>query len=228
MRLSAPLLRPHGEAFGKSSFAMILGFVPVILFALLATVSQDLGLWAAFAAAFTLTIRDFAQEQLVRLLDAGSMLLFGLLALYVGFIQPGVSTEMTRLMVDAGFFVLALASIILRNPVTLQYAREQVPREAWQSRRFLLTNYGLTAFWMLAFAMMCAADALANIHKDLPPSFDAAISLFVLVVAVGWTARYPFHLRDRAARESGASALASAVPAPVHSSSPNQQGALRR
>jgi len=199
---------------------MILGFVPVIIFVLLATFSLDLALWAALAAAFVLTIRDFARAQVLRLLDAGSTILFGLVAIYAGFIQPGLSMEMTRLMVDLGFFMLALASILLRNPITLQYAREQAPRELWQSRRFLLTNYGLTAFWMLAFAMMSAADALADIQKDLPLSFDAAISLVIVVLAVGLTARFPFHLRGRAPRTVEIAAV------PI--SAPDSYGPLRR
>ncbi|HEX4156881.1 MAG TPA: hypothetical protein VHY79_00260 [Rhizomicrobium sp.] len=180
-----------------SPFAMILGFVPVILFTVTMNVSQDLAIWAAFAAAFAIAIRDFLHEKLLRLLDAGSTVLFGLLAFYAGFVQPGLTVEMTRLIVDAGFLALALVSMALRNPVTLEYAREQAPREQWRTSRFLLTNYGLTAFWAMAFGCMSAADALANFHKNLPPAFEAAISLVVLLVAVGLTARYPAHLRRR-------------------------------
>ncbi|HEX4079434.1 MAG TPA: hypothetical protein VHX61_11260 [Rhizomicrobium sp.] len=184
----------------NSTFAMIVGFLPVIVFALLANVSQDLALWAAFAGAFTVAMRDFAREQLLRILDVGSTLLFGLLALYTGFIKPDLSIEMTRLIVDTGFFALALVSILLRNPLTLQYAREHAPRELWTTKRFMLTNYGLTAFWMLAFGLMAATDAFADVHKTLPRSLDAAAGLVVLLVAVGVTARYPAHLRARTAR----------------------------
>jgi hypothetical protein len=176
---------------------MILGFVPVIIFTLLMNVSQDLAIWAAFAAAFAVAIRDFLQEKLLRFLDAGSTVLFGLLAFYAGFVQPGLTVEMTRLVVNAGFLALALASMALRNPFTLEYAREQVAREQWRSRRFLLTNYALTTFWAGAFGCLSAADALANFHKNLPPAFEAAVSLIVLLVAVGITARYPAHLRQR-------------------------------
>lgn len=186
---------------------MIVGFVPVIVFALLANVSQDLALWAAFAAAFALGIRDFAQEQLLRLLDVGSAVVFGLLAFFAGFVRPDLTIEMTRLTVDAGFFALALVSIVVRNPLTLQYAREHAPREFWPTRSFILTNYALTAFWMCAFAMMTATDAFTNIHKNLPLSLDAAVCLVVLLVAVGLTARYPAHLRGSLAAGRARGAL---------------------
>src|SRR5438067_10177915 len=132
----------------RSPLAMVLGFVPAAIFALLANVSQDLALWAGLSAAFVVSIRDFAHEPVLRLLDMGSLMLFGVTALYAGFIHPGITIQLTRFVVDVGFFALALLSIILRNPLTLQYAREQVGNDLWKSRPFLLTNYGLTALWM--------------------------------------------------------------------------------
>jgi hypothetical protein len=211
----------------RPPFAMILGFVPVVVFTLLMNISQDLAIWAAFAAAFAVAIRDFLHEKLIRLLDAGSVVLFGLLALYAGFVEPGLTVEMTRLIVNAGFLALALVSIVLRNPLTLQYAREQAPPDEWNTRRFLFTNYALTAFWAVAFGIMSAADAFANFHKDLPPAFEAAISLIVLIVAVGFTARYPAHVRRRAERKSDR-AHATALPLPAQVQTMHPRGPLRR
>lgn len=185
---------------------MILGFVPAATFTLLAGVSQDLALWAGLSAAFVVSIRDFAQEPVLRLLDMGSLVLFGATALYAGFIHPAITTQLTRFVVDAGFFVLALFSILLRNPLTIQYAREQVANDVWSSRPFLLTNYGLTALWMFCFAVMAAADGFSDMHKNLPVSLDAAWSLVVVLSALAVTARYPIWLRGHAARVAAKSA----------------------
>jgi len=86
--------------------------------------------------------------------------------------------------------------MLILNPLTLQYAREQVPREISSRTRFVLTNYGLTALWMLAFAVMAATDALSNIDKRLPLSLDAAVGLVVLVAALIVTARYLARLHE--------------------------------
>lgn len=179
---------------------MILGFVPAAVFTLLANISQDLALWAGLSAAFVVSIRDFAQEPVLRLLDMGSLVLFGLTAVYAGFIHPTITIQLTRFVVDVGFFALALLSILLRNPLTLQYAREQVTNDVWKSRPFLLTNYGLTGLWMLGFAAMAAGDAFADMHKNLPVSLDAALCLIVVAAALIVTARYPNWLRGHAAR----------------------------
>ncbi|HEY1614268.1 MAG TPA: hypothetical protein VGF97_11300 [Rhizomicrobium sp.] len=200
MSLSHHLASVRRRAERKPPLSMLVGFAPFVVFALLSNLSPDLALWAAFATAFAIGIRDFAHEKLLRLLDVGSATLFGLLALYAGFIQPGMTIEMVRLVVDGGLFAISLLSILLRNPLTLQYAREQVPSEFWTSRRFIASNYGLTSLWMVAFAAMASIDALSNIDKRLPLSFDAALVLLVLLLAIAFTARYPAWLRAKVMR----------------------------
>lgn len=193
----APLARHMPE---PSPVAILLGFVPFILFAVLTNVSIDLALWTAFAAAFAISIRDFAHSRLLRALDVGSLAVFGLLSLYVGFIEPGIPVQMARLVADGSFFVMALVSMLLRNPITLQYAREQVQEEFWKTPRFILTNYLITAGWAAAFAVMALTDAVANMNKRLPLTLDLGVCLAVLVLAILFTARYPHYLRAHAAR----------------------------
>ena len=141
---------------------ILLGFAPFIVFALLTGLSIDLALWAALASAFVIAIRDFAHTRLLRVLDMGSVALFGLLALYTGFIQPSLSIAGVRLIVDGGLMAIALVSILIGNPFTLDYAREQVPEEFWQTPLFLRTNYIIASVWVLAFGAMTAADAAAT------------------------------------------------------------------
>src|SRR5690242_16568667 len=116
-------LRPF---FCGSDMNLALGFVPFILFAVLMRLSTDLALWVAFAAAFTLGMRSFLDTRVLKTLDAGNTALFGLLALYKGFIQPSLSFGALLLAVDGGLLAIILASIVLHEPFTLQYAREQV------------------------------------------------------------------------------------------------------
>ncbi len=188
------------RARGASQVAILLGFVPFILFAILTNLSIDLALWAAFAAAFAISIRDFAHSRLLRMLDVGSLAVFGLLSLYVGFIQPGIPVQMARLAADGSLFAMALASMLFRNPITLEYAREQVPEEFWKTSRFVLTNYLITAGWAVAFAIMALTDAVANMNKRLPLALDLGVCLAVLAFAIVLTARYPRYLRVHAAR----------------------------
>jgi hypothetical protein len=179
---------------------MLIGFVPFILFAVLTSLCIDLALWTAFAAAFAISIRDFAHSRQLRMLDVGSLAVFGLLSLYVGFIEPGIPVQMARLVADGGLFAIAVASMLFGNPITLEYAREQVPKEFWKTRRFVLTNHLFTAGWAVAFAIMAFADAVANMNKRLPLALDLGVCWVLLTFAVFFTARYPHYLRAHAAR----------------------------
>lgn len=174
---------------------VLLGFAPFIVFALLTSVSLSLALWGAFTAAFVITIRDFVASPTVRVLDIGSMALFGLLALYDGFIEPSLSIQAVRLVVDGGLLAIAAASIAIRTPFTLQYAREQVPEALWNTPEFLRTNYIITGVWTLAFAVMTIADATATYHAMLPLSLDVAAGLAAMAGAIVFTARYPAYVR---------------------------------
>ena len=101
---------------------LVLGFAPFILFAVLSRLSADLALWAAFAAAFVVTIRDFVESPSLRLLDVGNLALFGALALVRGFLAPGLSLVTVRALAELFLFLLLAASLIRRQPFSLEYA----------------------------------------------------------------------------------------------------------
>jgi hypothetical protein len=179
---------------------ILLGFVPFILFALLTNISDSLALWVAFASAFAIGIRDFAHTKILRVLDVGSIILFGLLALYAGFVQPSLSLQAVRLVIDCGLLSIALVSMAIRNPFTLQYAREQTPQEFWDTPVFVRTNYIITMVWALSFLVTTAADATATFNKKFPLSLDIGIGLAALALAVVFTARYPVYVRAHVQR----------------------------
>ncbi len=177
---------------------ILLGFTPFILFALLTGVSVSLALWIAFAAAFAIGIRDFLHAKMLRVLDVGCLALFALLALYAGFIQPGLTVQAVRFIADTGLLLLALGSMAMRTPFTLEYVREEMPESFLQTPRFLRLNYVLTSAWTIAFAVMAAADGIATFNKKFPFSLDVAAGLGTLALAIVFTVRYPTTARAHA------------------------------
>ena len=176
---------------------LVLGFVPFILFAVLMRLSTDLALWVAFAAAFALGMRSFLDTRVLKTLDAGNTALFGLLALYKGFVQPSLSFGALLLAVDGGLLAIILASIVLHEPFTLQYAREQVSQEQWQTPLFLRTNYVVTGVWVVALALMTGADAAATLASLISVTSAMAAGLVALAIALTFSLRYPAYLRER-------------------------------
>jgi hypothetical protein len=173
---------------------ILLGFVPFIVFALLSGISVSLALWLAFAAAFAIGIRDFLHAKMIRLLDLTCLMLFAMLALYTGFIQPSLPVQAVRMIADIVLLLLALISMARTIPFTEQYVRDELPERLWGTPAFVRATYILSAVWAAAFLVMAVADGLTTFKHQLSFSLDMAIGLVALAGAIIFTLRYPPHL----------------------------------
>jgi len=168
---------------------LVLGFAPFILFAVLSRLSADLALWAAFAAAFVVTIRDFVESPSLRLLDVGNLALFGVLALVRGFLAPGLSLVAVRAMAEIFLFLLLLASLLRAKPFSLEYAH--VPPQERAEPFFMRVNIIISGVWAAAFAAMAAMDTALVFISTLPLWPAIAVSVAAFAVAITATLRYP-------------------------------------
>jgi hypothetical protein len=178
---------------------IFLAFTPFIAFALVATyVGSTAGLISAAVIAAGLLARDWLMlGKSPKILEIGTVVLFTVLALLVVTGLGEWSVMGVRLRVDGGLLLIALASIVIRRPFTLQYAREQTPQEIWNNPLFIRTNYIITLVWTLAFVVMVGADVLMLYRPDVPTYIGIIATVVALVGAVRFTAWYPQRLRAR-------------------------------
>jgi hypothetical protein len=170
----------------------LLAFAPFLVFVIIErTIGATAGLSAAAIVAFILFLKDVLRRREIKVLDAGALILFGGLALYARMMRPDWSVIAVRLRVDAGLLLIVLASIALRKPFTMQYAREQVAQEHWTSPEFLRINNVLTAVWAAAFAMMVAAEAASLYLPAMPGRLGIWITVLAIIGAVKFTSWYP-------------------------------------
>ena len=169
---------------------LILGFAPFILFSILWRLSADLALWIAFAAAFVVTIRDFVERPVLRLLDGASLGLFGILALVRGFVAPELSPSAVRTVLDAGLTLAIGFSLLSRRPFSLDYAQGETHGHVWPAQAFLKVNYVISTGWLIAFLAMTLADAAVTMMAA-PFYMGIAISIAALGLAATLTLRYP-------------------------------------
>jgi hypothetical protein len=142
---------------------------------------------------------DVAAGRSIKMLAAGSLILFAALAGY--FILTGATWSSTaiRLTVDAGILAIVLASLAAGMPFTLQYAREEVDAETAKLPGFLTANYIITAAWAGAIVLMAAANLAAFYMPSLPLWIGIGIGLAARNAAVYFTKWYPQYLRARVA-----------------------------
>jgi hypothetical protein len=172
---------------------MLLAFAPFIAFAAADRLVGSIeGLLAGFTVSAALLLRDWiSSNRSPKLLELGTAALFGALTLYTFLSHATWSIMGVRLAVDTGLLLIVLTSIAIRQPFTLQYAREQVPQALWSSREFLRTNDVISAVWALAFAVLIAADVVLLTMPDLPPRFGIIATVLALVGAFKFTGWYP-------------------------------------
>jgi hypothetical protein len=182
---------------------IVLAFAPFIAFALVdRLIGSTPGLVAGALVSAALLLRDvLGAGKTPKVLEIGTMLLFGALALYSLAASPAWSIVGVRLRVDAGLLAIVLASIALRLPFTLQYAREQVPAALWYSPEFKRVNYVITAAWALAFTIMVGADLVLLYAPDVPVRVGVVATILALVGAIKFTSWYPERARAALAED---------------------------
>jgi len=117
-------------------------------FALLMLVtSAPVSLFASAAICLAVIAYDLVRGRSIKILGAGSVVLFGALGCYLILVDPSLSSSAVRLIVDAGVFAIALLSIVLRFPFTLQYAREMVDPETAKLPGILSTNVNYLVYF---------------------------------------------------------------------------------
>jgi hypothetical protein len=178
---------------------ILLAFAPFFVFIVVERLlGVTAGLAAATATSAGLLVRDaLSRKKTIKVLEIGTLLLFGGLTAYTVMVKTAWSIPAVRLWVDAGLLVIVLVSLAVRQPFTLQYAREQVSRELWDTPEFVRTNYIITAVWAGAFALMVAADLMMLFVPALPTFVAILVTVAALWGAARFTSWYPERARAK-------------------------------
>jgi hypothetical protein len=178
---------------------IVFSFAPYIaFFVALKLVAVELALWAAASVALLITGRNWARGASVKVLEAGSVVVFTAVAAFTSVEHWHWSLMGVRLAVDCGLLAIVLASIAVDRPFTLQYARERVPENVWNSPLFLSINRRITWVWAAAFAALVAAHAAVVFVPGTPVYLDIVVTVLALLGAFRFTERYPEAVRRRA------------------------------
>ncbi len=185
--------------------AIFFTFAPFGAFSLLLMVTASAV--AAFAAAILaagLVIFDVIGKRPVKILAAGTLLMFGGMSVYL-FSSGDVWSDSTlRMAVDCGLLAISLFSLAIRLPFTIQYARETVDAETAALPGFVQANYVLTSMWATAFVLMLAAN-LTVIYMPTLPLWTALVTVFgVRNAAIWFTHWYAQYRKDAGAQAKAA------------------------
>jgi hypothetical protein len=153
--------------------------------------SAAVSLFAAASVCLAVITIDAVRGRSVKILGAGSAILFAGIGLYLVFIDHTLSQSAVKLAVDTGILAISLGSMLLRFPFTLQYAIEAVPAETAAMPGFLRANYVITGAWTAAALLMMLGNAAMLYVPGLPIWSSLAIAFAARNSAVYFTKWYP-------------------------------------
>jgi hypothetical protein len=103
---------------------LFLILAPYAAFALLMLVtSAAVSLFTAAAICLAVIAYDLAGGRSMKILGAGSVVVFTAVGSYVSLIDPHLGVSAVKFAVDTGIFLVTLGSIVIGKPFTLQWQR---------------------------------------------------------------------------------------------------------
>ena len=175
---------------------VLLGLSPfIVFFVLMRSVSPTVGLAGALVTSALLVLRMRLRRESLKILEVGSLALFGLLIVYTLAARPQWTVATVRLAVDVGLLAIVVISLAVGRPFTLQYAREQVAEQFWNTPQFMAVNRAISSVWGACFLVMVLADVAAEYVAAIPIWVDVAASVLAFVAAVTFTRLYPARVR---------------------------------
>ena len=170
---------------------------PYAAYALLMLVtSAAVSLFASAAICFAVIAFDMARGRSIKILGAGSVIVFIAVGLYVALVEA-MSNSAVKLAVDIGIFLIALTSILVRRPFTLQYAREAVDADTAVLPGFIRANYIITWAWTGAALLMMAGNVAMIYVPGLPLWSSLLIAFAARNSAVYFTKWYPEYTKAK-------------------------------
>lgn len=185
------------------------GLSPWIVYSLVSGPSRlEASALAALAIAVAFFLIGRLRGKSVKLLELFDMVFFAGTAIFV-FVASDSTHHWLELwsgeVANVALVVFALGSIAVRQPFTLQYAKESAPKEMWTNPVFLHVNYVLTWVWAVAFIIGAASgfygDAVLENSNNMWTGW--VIQTAALIVAAQFTAWYPRYARAQAQMRAG-------------------------
>jgi hypothetical protein len=101
--------------------------------------------------------------------------------------------------------LIALGSIVVGKPFTVQYAHETIAQEHWETERFIRLNYVVTWAWVGAFALTALAGFLGDGPLKQPDNLwtNWIVQIAALILALRFTEWYPDYAIARELMQRG-------------------------
>ena len=176
---------------------ILIGFVPLVVFGILAGNSVSGMILASGAALIATVIVSYSDLRKGMILSWTNLVLFGGLLLMIG---PWGLTGLipwTGVIIYAVLAGVTFGSILAGIPFTLQYAREMVAPALWENPAFLRVNLLMTGTWGTLFVINLGLSYLVLAGPVIPGRIAMILTYAVLVSGILFTLWYPRYIQKK-------------------------------
>ncbi len=178
------------------------GFAPWIVYWILSgNVPFSTAIGVAIALSLLVNVLAIRRHEQLKVLEVGNSVAFIALAV-VGLIAGDAFVgRWIQPLGNASLLLIMLVSILIKKPFTLQYARESVPEEMWDSPGFIAVNTLISWVWVGAMAIMTVLALVPPIVQGDATMNDGGAPLSIICywvipftamgLAILFTTKYP-------------------------------------
>jgi len=175
---------------------LFLILAPYGVFASLMLMSSALlSVITAAVVCLAVIVLDAARGRSLKILGAGSAVLFAGIGLYLLLVNPALAASEVKFAVDTGIFIISAGSMLIRHPFSLQYALESVHPETAAMPGFVRANYMITGAWTAAALLMMLSNLALLYVPGLPIWTSLVIAFAARNSAIYFTRWYPQYRR---------------------------------
>ena len=185
------------------------GLAPWIVMAVMSGIVRfELAVGLSLLSALVIVAANMVCGGSFKLLELSDVVFFLGLAAVGLFASPAVldwlrtwSGELSNI----ALVVIAVGSMLIRQPFTLGYAKESTPERFWSSPAFIRTNYVITGAWALAFLVAAVSGFIGDAVLDNSNNLWTGwiIQTAAMLAAVQFTLWYPKVVRARGRAAAG-------------------------
>lgn len=176
---------------------MLLSFIPWFLFwVLLSMRKPEPAALSGFFCTLIFILIEKVKGRSVKILNIGTLVFFLALSVLALFTELEWFGHWVSLWSNLSLTLIALVSIVIGKPFTIQYAKEQAPQEVWNSPKFLRVNYIISWVWFSAFLVNLVPSVSRLLGREIPNSLGLVFSILPFLVAIKFTQWYS-HRKDK-------------------------------
>ena len=178
----------------------LVGLAPWILYSIVEGQGRlEISAALALGLALLVLIINWLRGYSPKALEFADVIFFGALAVVVAFSSADTRSWLELWggeVANGVLFFFALGSVLIRQPFTLQYAKEDVPEEVWQTPEFLRVNYLISWVWVIAFGIEAASGLYGDAVLDNSNNIWTGwiIQTLPMIMAAQFTIWYPAKL----------------------------------